>query len=115
MPVAKVSNYILLPRSGPHFPLSASSLCPRIFCLITNEHISEILLFSGVEEIMKWYPDLIKVAKKDGFTPLHIAAASGHTDVVSLLASHVRTCTLFLHYIHVSLLASHVCNFVIAH
>ena len=39
---------------------------------------------------MKWCPDLINVAKKDGLTPLHVAAANGYTDIVSLLASHVR-------------------------
>ncbi|CAI8033704.1 E3 ubiquitin-protein ligase MIB2 [Geodia barretti] len=43
---------------------------------------------AGVEELMKWHPDLINKAKKDGFTPLHMAAVSGHTDIVSLLLSH---------------------------
>jgi ankyrin repeat protein len=43
---------------------------------------------AGVEELMKWCPDLINVAKKDGLTPLHVAAANGYTDIVSLLASH---------------------------
>ena len=51
-------------------------------------------LYSGVEELIKWHPDLINMTKKDGFTPIHIAAANGHTDVVSLLASHVRPCAL---------------------
>ena len=38
---------------------------------------------------MKWYPDLINVAMKDGLTALHLAAANGCTDIVSVLASHV--------------------------
>ena len=47
----------------------------------------------GVEEILKWNPKLINIPRKDGFTPIHLAAIGGHTDVVALLASHVRTCT----------------------
>ena len=38
---------------------------------------------------MKWHPDLINKAKKDGFTPLHMAVVNGHTDIVSVLLSHV--------------------------
>ena len=57
-------------------------------------HLYIFTLCRGVEELIKWYPNTIDTAKKDGFTPLHIAAANGHTDIVSLLASHVRTCTV---------------------
>ena len=53
---------------------------------------------SGVEELMKWYPDLINKARKDGFTALHIAAVNGHTDIVSLLASHVKLIAVYSHY-----------------
>ena len=44
---------------------------------------------SGVEELMKWYPDLINKPRKDGYTPLHIVAANRHTDILTVLASHV--------------------------
>lgn len=45
---------------------------------------------AGIEEILKWHPNLINVAKKDGVTPLHSAALEHHADVVSLLCSHFK-------------------------
>ena len=49
-----------------------------------------LCLCRGVEELLKWCPQLINASKDNGFTPVHIAAFGGHTDVVALLASHVR-------------------------
>ena len=48
-----------------------------------------LCLCRGVEELLKWCPQLINASKDDGFTPLHIAAIGGYADVVALLASHV--------------------------
>ena len=64
-----------------------------------KQHTNNLSVYRGVEELIKWYPELINVSKKDGFTALHVAAINGYTDIVSLLALHVCTC-LFIH-VHV--------------
>ena len=46
-------------------------------------------MYSGVEELVKRYPQYINDCKDDGYTPLHIAAANNHADIVALLAAHV--------------------------
>lgn len=50
----------------------------------------EYLLCSCMEQFMNRYPEHINVRKlDDGHTPLHIAAANDHLDIVDLLASMV--------------------------
>ena len=46
-------------------------------------------LCSGLEEILRFHPELVNLPKDDGYTPLHIAAANNFADLVSLIASHV--------------------------
>ena len=46
-------------------------------------------LCSGMEEILRFHPELVNQPKDDGYTPLHIAAANNYADLVSLIASHV--------------------------
>ena len=47
-------------------------------------------LCSGMEELIKRYPQHVNLKKDDSFNPLMVAAANGYTDIISLLASHVR-------------------------
>ena len=56
---------------------------------------------------MKWYPDLINKPRKDGYTPLHIAAANRHTDILTVLASHV--CSQLLSILQAQLLDLLLC------
>ena len=46
-------------------------------------------LFSGLEEILRFHPELVNLPKDDGYTPLHIAAANNFADLICLIASHV--------------------------
>lgn len=43
----------------------------------------------GLEEFIRYHPQLINLQKDDGFSPLHIAAVNDHCDLVSFIASHV--------------------------
>jgi len=45
--------------------------------------------FSIMEKFVEDYPNLINVAKDDGFTALHLAAINDNLDVVKLLAASV--------------------------
>lgn len=59
---------------APFMDLHIASFCP---------------LCSGLEEILRFHPELVNLPKDDGYTPLHIAAANNFADLVSLIASHV--------------------------
>ncbi len=61
-------------------------------------------LFSALEELVRFHPELINVKKDNGSSPLHVAAANNHYDVVSLLASHVRVLALYVNYTRCTLL-----------
>ncbi len=57
---------------------------------------------------MRFHPELINMKKDNGSSPLHVAAANNHYDVVSLLASHVRV--LYKLHVVLCMLILHVCT-----
>ena len=51
-------------------------------------------VYRGMEEIARYCPQHINFKKDNGSTPLHVAVANSHCDIVSLLACHVSHCHL---------------------
>ena len=58
-------------------------------CIFTFLLSFIVMMCSGLEEFLRFYPEHVNQPKDDGYTPLHLVCANNYADLVSLIASHV--------------------------
>ena len=61
---------------------------------------SIVSLCSGMEEILRFYPQHINQKKDDGFTTFHIAATNDQAAVFTYMASFVSAIIIIVTHMH---------------